>query len=217
MNQSPETLNELKKLYNFIKPDITARLDEFRTIYKQADNNKIFEELSFCILSSGVGPCMAQKSVEVIGEALHKGDITELSERLNQVHKYPDKAAYLITTREYIRTEFDYSLFQHLSSIEDRIERREFIAENKSIKGVGMVQASHFLRNIGFFGYAILDRNILTSLLEFGVIENSKPPSTKRKYIEKENMMIDFSDKLSISIDELDLLLWYRKNNKIPR
>jgi len=80
-----------------------------------------------------------------------------------------------------------------------------------------MVQASHFLRNIGFTGYAILDRNILSSLMKLGVIEDSKPPSSIKRYIEKENLMIDFSDKLSISIDELDLLLWYRKNNKIPR
>jgi len=29
--------------------------------------------------------------------------------------------------------------------------------------------------------------------------------------------MIEFSEKLNITIDELDLLLWYRKNNKIPR
>jgi len=91
------------------------------------------------------------------------------------------------------------------------------MADNKAIRGIGMVQASHFLRNIGFTGYAILDRNILGSLLEFGVIDDDKPPSTKKKYLEKENNMIEFSEKLNITIDELDLLLWYRKNNKIPR
>ncbi len=210
-------IGELKEIYNTIQPDITKRLSEFREIFKKADNNKIFEELSFCILSSGVGPVMAQKSIDAIGACLHTGDISEVTSSLAQVHKYPDKAAYLITTREYIKSEFKYNLIKHLSRIEDRLERRNFIAGNRSIRGVGMVQASHFLRNIGFTGYAILDRNILSSLMKLGVIEDSKPPSSIKRYIEKENLMIDFSDKLSISIDELDLLLWYRKNNKIPR
>lgn len=217
MNIEADRIKELKEIYDSIKPDITERLDEFVEIHKKADNNKIFEELSFCILSSGVGPRMAQKSVEAIGEEIHTGTVAELTETIKDIHKYPDKVSFLVTSREYIRTEFNYSLFQHLSSIEDRLQRREFIAENRSIKGIGFVQASHFLRNIGFKGYAILDRNILNSLFEIGVIDDSKPPSTKKKYIEKENMMIDFSDRLSISIDELDLLLWYRKNNKIPR
>ena len=217
MNLSPATIKELNDLYGIIKPDITARLEEFRIIHNEADNNKIFEELSFCILSSGAGPRMAQKSLEAIGNTLHTGDFNDLKKRLSNVHKYPDKAEYIITTREYIQREFNYDLITELKAIEDRIERREFIAGNRSIKGIGMVQASHFLRNIGFFGYAILDKNVLNSLHEFGVIDDSKAPSTAKKYIEKENLMIDFSDKLSISIDELDLLLWYRKNGKIPR
>ena len=181
MNIEADILKELKEIYDTIKPDITARLDEFVEIHKQSDNKKIFEELSFCILSSGVGPRMAQKSVEAIGENIHTGTAAELTETIKDIHKYPDKVSYLVTSREYIRTELNYSLFQHLSSIEDRLQRREFIAENSSIKGIGMVQASHFLRNIGFFGYAILDKNILTSLFEIGVIDDSRPPSTKKK------------------------------------
>ena len=217
MNVSSETLRELKDLYKLISREIEDRLREFREAGANADSNKVFEELSFCILSSGVGPRMAQKSIEAMGEHLHSAGLEELTESLKDAHKYPDKAGYLVTTREYLRSEFNYDLYGYLSAIGDRIERRDFIADNKSIKGIGMVQASHFLRNIGFFGYAILDRNIISSLYEFGVLGDSKPASTKRKYIEKENLMIDFSDKLSISIDELDLLLWYRKNGKIPR
>ena len=217
MNVSSETVRELKDLYKLISREIEDRLREFREAGANADSNKVFEELSFCILSSGVGPRMAQKSIEAMGERLHTAGLEELTEILTDVHKYPDKAGYLFTTREYISTEFNYDLYGRLSAIGERIERRDFIADNKSIKGIGMVQASHFLRNIGFFGYAILDRNIISSLYEFGVLGDSKPASTKKKYIEKENLMIDFSDKLSISIDELDLLLWYRKNGKIPR
>ena len=217
MTVTNEILKELKDLYKLISWEIEERLSEFREAGANADGNKVFEELSFCILSSGVGPRMAQKSIEAMGKNLHSAGLDELTEILTHVHKYPDKAGYIVTTREYISTEFNYDLYDQLSAISDRLERRDFIADNKSIRGIGMVQASHFLRNIGFFGYAILDRNIISSLYEFGVLGDSKPALTKKKYIEKENLMIDFSDRLSISIDELDLLLWYRKNGKIPR
>ena len=217
MNVTNEILKELKDLYKLISREINERLTEFREAGANADSNKVFEELSFCILSSGVGPRMAQKSIEAMGNSLHTAGLDELTEILTDIHKYPDKAGYIVTTREYISTEFNYDLYGRLAAISDRLERRDFISDNKSIRGIGMVQASHFLRNIGFSGYAILDRNIISSLFEFGVLGDSKPASTKKKYLEKENLMIDFSDKLSISIDELDLLLWYRKNGKIPR
>jgi len=212
-----EKIKELLDIYNFIKSDIKSRLDEFKETRANADDKNIFKELAFCILTSGVGPVMAEKSVKAMGDNIHTGDISELTETIKNIHKYPDKASYLVTTREYLKTNFNYALLTHIKKIEDRVVRRDFIAGNKSVKGIGMVQASHFLRNIGFFGYAILDRNILSSLSELGVLNDNKPPSTRNKYLEKENLIIDFSDKLSISIDELDLLLWYRKNNKIPR
>lgn len=217
MKINPAVITELKEIYKFIRPEIEKRLGEFKDNHGNADNNKIFEELSFCILSSGVGPKVAEKSVKALGMDLHNSTTDEIKKILNDVHKYPDRASYLVDTREYLRENYNYALFEHLSGIPDRQERRDFIAINKSIRGIGMVQASHFLRNTGFQGYSILDRNILSALKDFGILEDSKPPSTRNKYIEKENLMIDFSDKLSISIDELDLLLWYRKNNKIPR
>jgi len=109
----------------------------------------------------------------------------ELVKILNNVHKYPDKASYLVASREYIKTNFNYDLLSKLKTIHDRKKRRDFMADNKAIRGIGMVQASHFLRNIGFTGYAILDRNILGSLLEFGVIDDDKPPSTKKSILKK--------------------------------
>ena len=45
-----------------------------------------------------------------------------------------------------------------------------FSPGTRRIKGLGYKEASHFLRNIGFPGYAILDKHILNSLREMGVI-----------------------------------------------
>jgi N-glycosylase/DNA lyase len=71
------------------------------------------------------------------------------------------------------------------------------------------------MRNIGFSGLAILDKHILSSLVEFGVIEENMPPKNKKEYLEIERKMRRFAEEISIDIDELDLLLWSRKTGKI--
>ena len=93
-------------------------------------------------------------------------------------------------------------------------EIRNFLAEN--VKGYGLKEASHFLRNIGKSNnsVAILDRHILRNLKELGIIEEDKIKS-KKHYSEIEDNFIKFSDSIGISLDELDLLFWSRENGEI--
>ena len=212
-----EIIQELKDLYTAIEQQISDRIDEFDNIGRSGNDEQIFRELCFCILSSGVGPRVAERSLNAIGDKLLDGPENKLIELLDGVHKYPGKASYLYTTRLYLKENFDLKLGPKLNSIDDPEERRDFIANNKGIKGIGYVQASHFLRNIGFRGYAILDKNILRTLYEFGIIEDIKPPASKKRYVLIENKMKEFSSDIGINIDRLDLLLWFRKTNKIPR
>jgi N-glycosylase/DNA lyase len=89
------------------------------------------------------------------------------------------------------------------------------LAKNKNIKGIGYKEASHFLRNIGFSGYGILDKHILNTLYEFKVINNPKPPSTRDKYLYTEEKLKGLAEILEIHMDELDLLLWSEKTGEI--
>jgi len=102
-------------------------------------------------------------------------------------------------------------------SFDDPLKRREFFALNKDIKGLGLTQASHFLRNIGIKGYAILDRNVVRSLYDLGVLESPKPPTTKKKYLEAEERMKGLASEIGIEIEELDMLLWSMKTGHIPK
>ena len=102
-----------------------------------------------------------------------------------------------------------------IESLTDPDARRDFFAANKGIKGLGYKEGSHFLRNIGFKGYAILDKHILRSLHEFGWIESPKPPSSKKRYLETEQRLREFSVYLGIDFDEMDLLLWSSKTGEI--
>ena len=85
----------------------------------------------------------------------------------------------------------------------------------KNVRGLGYKEASHFLRNIGFQGLAILDKHILSSLAEFGVIKENRPPKNRKEYLEIEGKMRRFAEEIKIDMDELDLLLWSRKTGKI--
>ncbi len=207
----------LKLIYEEKKDSIRNQLKSFQEFLKKSDDRTVFEELAFCILTSAVGPKMGMNSLNAIRDFLMDGTEIDLKWMLEKVHKYPDKAGFIVHTRDYLMREYDFKLKDLILSFEDWIERRDFFASNKNIKGIGYVQASHFLRNIGFSGYAILDKNIVLSLYQFGVIESPKPPTTKKKYLEIEQKMKEFANELGIEIDELDLLLWSKKTGHIPR
>jgi len=214
---SLEKLEELRALYSQKKDSIKAQLDEFREIHDKGDDRRVFEELSFCILTSAVGPKVGAKSLDAIRDILLEGSEEELVERLKGIHKYPEKAYYIVHSRDYLKKEFNFKLNDLVNSFDDSIERRDFFALNKDIKGLGLTQASHFLRNIGIKGYAILDRNVVRSLYDLGVIDAVKPPTSKKRYLEIEGKMKDFATELGIEVDELDMLLWSMKTGHIPK
>ncbi len=192
---SLEKLEELRSLYSQKKDSIKTQLDEFKHVHDKGDDRRIFEELSFCILTSAVGPKVGAKSLEAIRDVLLEGSEEELEERLKGVHKYPEKAYYIAHTRNYLRDTFSMKIKDLIRSFDDPIKKREFFALNKDIKGLGLTQASHFLRNIGIKGYAILDRNVVSSLYDLGVLDSPKPPATKKKYLEAEEKMKGFAQR----------------------
>lgn len=212
-----DACEKLKFSYAEKKDSIKTRLREFKDVFEKGDDKRIFEELAFCILTSAVGPKVGLMSLDAIKDILIEGTEIDIQRKLVKVHKYPEKASFIAHTREYLKSEFDFKLKDLVLSFKDPIERRDFFASNKDIKGIGYVQASHFLRNMGFSGYAILDKNVMLSLYQFGVIDSPKPPTTKKKYLETEDKLREFANELCIEIDELDLLLWSKKTGRIPR
>jgi N-glycosylase/DNA lyase len=98
-------------------------------------------------------------------------------------------------------------LKEKILSFKNSLEAREWLAKN--IKGFGMKEASHFLRNIGMGSdLAILDVHILSNLQALGVIDEVPKSITDKIYLEIESKVRYFSKLVSIPMDELDLLLW---------
>ena len=106
-------------------------------------------------------------------------------------------------------------LRKKLESFADDLERRDWLVREKGIKGLGYKEASHFLRNIGFRGYAILDKHVLNCLAELKIIDDAKPPSTRSKYLTVEEKLRKFAAAIGIDFDEMDLVLWSMKTGEI--
>ncbi|HEY5648637.1 MAG TPA: N-glycosylase/DNA lyase [Nitrospiria bacterium] len=209
-------LDELQKDYQERGQLIQARLKEFRAIRDAGDEAAVFKELCFCILAANSSAEMGLRSLEAIDDILLHGSLEALQSRLSRGFRYwRIRPAYIIHTREYLRSRHDFGLLKALRSLPGHHVRRDFLALDKNIKGIGLKEASHFLRNIGFKGYAILDKHILRSLAEFGVIGLPRKPLNRPRYLRVEGKMARFSEETGIGMDALDLLLWSRKTGKI--
>jgi len=211
-----EFILDLKKDYRAKKPLIVRRLAEFRAVYKKGDR-AIFEELCFCILTAGSSARMGMRTIEALKDILHNGSEQELQKRAqaHRVRFWRIRPSYIVRTREYLKDACGMKLRVLLESFESPDLRRDFFAKNKLVKGLGYKESSHFLRNIGFPGYAILDKHILNSLREMGVITKKMRPTNRAGYLAIEKRLARFSEELGIDMDHLDLLLWSRKTGEI--
>jgi len=101
-----------------------------------------------------------------------------------------------------------------LSGFSDIVELRNWLAA--SVKGIGVKEAGHFLRNIGLGGQlAILDRHVLRYLMEAGVIKAVPSSLTPARYWEIEKKMTAHARRLGITMSHLDFVLFYRATGLI--
>jgi len=211
-------MRELMELYRLRKAEIKSRLEEFKKVCDGGDW-AVFEELCFCVLTANTSAKMGMKAIDALKDVLPHGTLEDLKRSLKECgYRYPSKRAeYIFENRERFMKDPDFSLREKIKSFENRDKLRDYLVEN--VKGFGYKEASHFLRNIGYRGYAILDKHILKSLCEFGVIscKDRRPPKIcrKKEYIEIEEKMKAFAREIGIDFDELDLLLWSRKTGEI--
>ena len=228
-------IRNLKKEYMLKKYNIAKRLKEFDLFYngsyswffennrmelkkvEKSDDERLFEELCFCIFTANTSAEMGLKAVDAVRGLLQSGTAEEMTQKLEGIYRFNNlRPQYIVHTREYLKDNFDFELKNKIESLKNDPEAlREFFANNDGVKGLSYKEASHFLRNIGFKGYAILDKHILNSLIEFNAVENIKIPVSAKLYPEIEQKMRLFSNEIGIPMDELDLLLWSRRNGKI--
>lgn len=214
--KEPISIQNIIKTHDERRDEIRRRLAEFDAIRAGGDDVKLFEEMVFCFFTGGCSARMGLNSLEAVKPILMTGGQEEMSNALAGVHRYPNaRARYVIASRDFLREQYGMRLRKKLGSFECGIERRDWLVSEKGIKGLGYKEASHYLRNIGYKGYAILDKHVLNCLAELKIIVDPKPPNTRYKYLMIEEKLKMLTEMTGIDFDELDLVLWSMKTGVI--
>ena len=193
-----------------IKNIVDSRMQEFSDFGKKSSQD-IFKELCFCLLTANFSASGGIKIQNAIGDGFLFLTQEELAQKLAELgHRFPNaRAGFIFQARKY-----KDNIKQILTTLNTDEEKRKFLSEN--IKGLGMKESSHFLRNIGHKNLAIIDFHIVDLLFKHGLIEKLKNKSlTERKYLEIENVLKKIAEQTKTNLGELDLYLWYEETGKI--
>lgn len=212
----PVTVESIQSIHRERALAIRARLGEFRNVWQNGSDKLLWEELVFCIFTAGASARMGLNALAAVRSLLAEGTHAELTAALSGVHRYPKaRSGYIVVTRDHLHADCGLQLRERLNGFSDPVERRDWLARERGIKGLGYKEASHYLRNVGFRGYAILDKHILRSLAELGVVSSPDPPTTRARYLAIEEKFREFARLARIDFDELDLVLWSMKTGEI--
>lgn len=206
---------ELQRIFNEIKEIVDLRLLEFERIRRYGTDEEIFEELCFCILTPQSKARMAEKVIENLKrkDLIYKSNYEKIVDELNLVRFKYHKAKYLCELQEKFVVGGKPVIKEALERFSDVYLKRKWLVEN--VKGIGMKEASHFLRNIGFYkDVAILDRHVIRNLLKYGKLSKVYNLSVKN-YSYIESIMKNWAEELKIPFEYLDFVLWYKETGDI--
>jgi len=204
---------EIEKVIEDLKQKIGENVKNGLKVFEKNRNlskEEKFIELCFCILVANSSMEKTFKIWKAIGNDFLKLSKEQLSKRLKELgyRFYNKRAEYIVEARNKV------DLLEEILKSNNENEIREKLVEN--FKGIGWKEASHFLRNLGYKNFAIIDRHVLKTLKEFGVIEKIPKYLNKKTYLEIENKLRELANKLKISLAELDFYLFYLSSGKMP-
>jgi len=189
---------------------VEARIREFQASQGEGDD-RWFEELVFCLLTANYSARGAIACIEALneGDAIGGGNLEQLRTCLEHKHRFPNKRAeFILEARKH-----KGDLKRIITSQPSSRASRDWLVEN--IKGLGMKEASHFLRNVGYLDLAIIDKHILTHMEEQGIIGERPKTLTRRRYLEYEEILIRVAGMLGMSLGMMDLYLWAKKSGEV--
>jgi len=205
MNQ---LITDIKKVKGSdISQQISQKIQTFLAL-NHASPNTIFKELCYCILTANCPASRCMMIQELLSEDFLSASTETLSRKLKQYgYRFP-----------HIRAEYITKSREHLEMIPDALRTRKRQHRRlwliHSIKGLGYKEASHFLRNIGYLDYSIIDIHIIHLLKKYGIIPPTKTITANTYlYLEQQLQCIAHSEQLSLG--ELDLYLWYMETGAI--
>ena len=193
-----------------VRRKVEGRVAEFKQAQREG-GDRWFEELVFCLLTANYSAKGALNCITALseGNAMNEGSLEQLRACLEHRHRFPSKRAEFIHEARSHKGDLKKIVTSQPSSR----AARDWLVEN--IKGLGMKEASHFLRNVGYLDLAIVDKHILSHMVEQGIIEERPKTVTRKKYLEYEVMLTRVAGMLGMPLGEMDLYLWAKKSGEV--
>lgn len=202
-------IEELRVLHAQIRGRARRRLREFRAVPRA----RYFYELCYCLLT----PQTSAVQCSAVAGELERRRYFELpfdaapllrSFEGGYVRFHNTKARRLADARE---------MFPQVLRILDSHARAKDARDAlvSGIRGLGMKEASHFLRNIGRTDCTIVDRHILRNLVRIGALDEWPRSISRTRYLRIEETFEALATLCRIPADELDLVLWSRETGTI--
>lgn len=197
--------------------------------WNQSDEEELWKELALCVLSSNVPYEMAKSAhshlnhvglldiPDVVKMCAEKRIAQELSKpiclpkRKNGMlrrYRFPNCRAASIAEAGRLFYCDSSGIQSLLSRFTDEVDARDFFAEN--VPGIGLKEASNFLRNVGFSNsLAIVDSHILSFMQGAYLIGmDTFDGSSKKSYAQVEQVLRDVSERNGLNLSVLDLAIW---------
>ena len=199
------------------------RLEYFKRVYKRDNDKRLFAELAFCICTPQT---KARSGAAAIIELynhnlLFNGSAEKVANILiKHVRFHNMKAQNIILARRLYFPKEKFILKERINYAiknDSMVELRNQLA--KEVKGYGLKEASHFLRNIGFGQkIGILDRHIMRVMDKLEILPKGMTPKTsltKNNYLKVEENLVEYSKKENIPMEYLDIVFWFDATNDI--
>ncbi|WP_338601568.1 N-glycosylase/DNA lyase [Sulfolobus tengchongensis] len=197
-----------------VRVRVLERVEEFK-LNNSADEKVWFRELVLCLLTANSSFISAFKALTCLGDKIYYGTEDEIRSILKscKYRFYNLKAKYIIMARQDVYGKLKREI-KPIADFDQQLAREILL----KIKGIGMKEASHFLRNVGYFDLAIIDRHVVDFMIRIGAIGklNAKHLS-KKHYMLFEEILRSIASNLNISLGVLDLFIWYHETNTIVK
>jgi len=191
--------------------DVLAKLKEFGK-NRELDSDGKFIELCFCILVANSNLEKTKAVWEKIGEGFLYLDRGKLSRKLKShgYRFYNLRAQFIVEARDG-----KDDIEKNIRTMDEQ-DLRNWLKEN--IKGLGWKESSHFLRNMGYRNFGILDTHVVGVMHRHGLVDHIPNSLSSRKvYFSMEEKLMEISKMLKMSMAELDCYLFYLDSGKIPQ
>ncbi|MGY0288144.1 MAG: N-glycosylase/DNA lyase [Candidatus Methanodesulfokora washburnensis] len=212
----PSSENALAEMIRSLRNDselrrtVESRLREFEEIGRMGSDIWM-KEMTFCLLAANYSAVTAYRIAELLfsSNLLFRGSKEDIRDMLiREGYRFPNRSAYIVNAREIID-----EIRSVVPDLND-FKARDYLVSR--VKGFGMKESSHFLRNTGRKNLAIVDRHIIRVSVEYGLIDHVRS-LTRRRYLEIEEKLREVANRLEITLAELDLYLWYTKTGFVFR